>query len=58
MEKKGHLICDIADEKSLYRNIRNIIMQHLFSKKYNKLTSRIAELENQITNQTQNEINY
>ena len=53
LEKKGHLICDIADEKSLYRNIRNIIMQHLFSKEYNKLTSRIAELENQITNQTQ-----
>lgn len=45
LEKKGHLTCDINDENSLYRNIRNIMMQHLFAKEYNKLTSKITELE-------------
>ena len=48
LEKKGHLTCDIADENSLYRNIRNIMMQHLFAKEYNKLTAKITELEKQI----------
>ena len=45
LEKKGHLTCDISDENSLYRKIRNIMLQHLFSKEYNKLTSKIFELE-------------
>ena len=45
LEKKGHLTCDISDENSLYREIRNIMLQHLFPKEYNKLTSRISELE-------------
>ena len=45
LEKKGHLTCDISDENSLYREIRNIMLQHLFSKEYNKLTSKIFELE-------------
>ena len=45
LEKKGHLTCDVSDENSLYREIRNIVLQHLFSKEYNKLTSKIFELE-------------
>lgn len=45
LEKKGHLTCDMINENSLYRNIRNIMMQHLFAKEYNNLTSKIAELE-------------
>ena len=48
LEKKGHLTCDISDENSLYRQIRNIMMQHLFSKEYNKLISKINDLEKQI----------
>ena len=48
LEKKGHLTCDISDENSLYRQIRNIMMQHLFSKEYNKLISKITDLEIQI----------
>lgn len=50
LEKKGHLTCDITDENSLYRQIRNIIMQHMFAKEYNKLTTKIADLERQIKN--------
>ena len=45
LEKKGHLTCDITDDNSLYRKIRNIMIQHLFSKEYNKLSSKILELE-------------
>ena len=48
LEKKGHLTCDITDENSLYRQIRNIIMQHMFAKEYNKLTAKIADLEKQL----------
>lgn len=48
LEKKGHLTCSIDEENSLYRNIRNILMQHLFAKEYNKLTTKITELEKQI----------
>lgn len=48
LEKKGHLTCDINDENSLYREIRNIMMQHMFSKEYNKLASKISALEKQI----------
>lgn len=50
LEKKGHLTCDISDENSLYREIRNIIMQHMFSKEYNKLMTKIAELEKNMEN--------
>ena len=50
LEKKGHLTCDISDENSLYRKIRNIMMQHLFSKEYNKLSSKILELEQKAIN--------
>ena len=50
LEKKGHLTCDITDDNSLYREIRNIMMQHLFSKEYNKLSSKILELEQKAIN--------
>lgn len=45
LEKKGRLTCDVCDDNSLYRQIRNIIFTHVFGYEYSRLKGNITELE-------------
>lgn len=47
LEKKGQLTEDINLKDSLFKQIRNIILQNIFSLEYNSLMSKISELEKQ-----------